>query len=160
VIRAYHHPVTVALLTVDDLKNLFSVRYYLEKLAVKKAVRKISSKEITLLDSFIEPVQETAIGIMEQEHNFHSLIIQCSHNSYIINAYKEITPAINRYRVMFAKHLMSTGQNSKNDHRSIYNAIKSGDVAMAGIAMKRHLFFTQHTSEEYLKEIIKRAYNE
>jgi DNA-binding GntR family transcriptional regulator len=127
----------------SDYINFSKFRSALETAAISKAVSNISTPELNQLaiylnDLFYAYDQINYALIFSSEENFHSFIIRCSRNQYIINAYNDLHIYLKRFRVYVAinrNHYKMT----KDYHRYIYEALLIKDQKLCETVMKSHL---------------------
>ena len=83
--------------------DLFLVRYNLEKLAAAQACERATLRDLKNLFRYSVEMDKAYQHYGEKksdeaENNFHNQLILCSHNDYLIDAYKSIALQIQRFR--------------------------------------------------------------
>ncbi len=123
-----------------DLKEVYDMREYLERLAVKTICeRRIPVN--TLQDRLEEYEQILASGdlehCVESDLAFHSELIRLAGNKYAISMMNQLLDII--YIGRSLENYEENNQSSVNEHKAILEAIKSGDSHMAETRVSEHL---------------------
>lgn len=154
-----------------DYMMLLDVRIIHEILAAKLACFRMQEKEkkaieqnLVLMDRVLTEAEKKAwdydYNIVNQklariymnqlgelDHVFHNLLMNASHNQYLIDSYRQLDPKIHFFR-HFAFNV-NAAQNMKDRHRMIYEAIRSRDEMTAERYMKNHLQLTLNRAVRY-----------
>ncbi|MGY4690928.1 GntR family transcriptional regulator [Salibacterium sp. K-3] len=127
---------------VEDIVEIFQCRESLEELAVRLAVKNISTEELNGLDENIQKVKEKVnhnsnaeLGELDQE--FHNTVIASSKNKQLIELMDTI-----KTKIMYMRNTM-TGNDYLppfiNDHERIYNALWNRNEEEAVDEMRAHI---------------------
>lgn len=148
----------------SDYMMLLDVRLALEKLATRVACSQILSSERRRLEQNLKETEqlmrkgmdkawdgdfqilnpmladELFYELGKKDHEFHLMIINSSHNRYLIETYNRIDPKIHFFR--FSALSVSACLNMMDRHRKILDAIISRDEELAEQRMETHLKLT------------------
>lgn len=162
---------TVYNMRIGDYMALLDLRKALEGLAVKLACSRIRPAELAKLEknlqksqayldegehcawdsNFIITDSEKTAEIIKQlgdlDKQFHEIIINSSHNRYVIQTYENISPQIHFFRHSALD--VNVALNMVVRHRMIYNAILIRDEDDAEAKMLRHLELTVNRAMRY-----------
>lgn len=135
--------ITVARLSINQVRGMMESIGELESLCAKLAARRVDDQLKRNLDDAISQCQEAAVqgGSAEYaiaNHLFHETIYAGSRNDYLAELIRNARRLIQRYRI---KDFHSKTQISKSlqDHLKIARAIQDGDEALAAQAMLLHV---------------------
>jgi DNA-binding GntR family transcriptional regulator len=152
--------VHVTTVSLEDFKNICSVRMMLECSAMdsiaKKKIDNIESMDAELRinhEKIILKVDERSNNesVIEIIGNFHILLIEASENPWIIDFYKAIQSSLCRYMYMLLVNREEYfPNNSQEEHRTIYEQIKKKDYRTGKRLLRTHLL----EAEENLKTLI------
>ena len=126
----------------DDLKEATEVRAALEKLAAQLSCKHISRNSLSQLKRLVDEMDEkTEAGDIEAytslNHRFHKLIVETSGNQILMRMHTIVTdPFVNNHLTYI--HMKRLGNSKENEHREIYNLLKSGKVTKACNLIERH----------------------
>jgi len=142
-----------AMLSQDDklIKELLEVRQLLESEIAGLAAKRITNQKIEKIEKpLIEMEEEIARGEngLKGENGFHSALAEAAENSAMSKILEMCGELLSRSR---ESTLRIEGQPSKSlqDHREIFEAVKSGDREKASQLMKNHLIKAQDNFEKY-----------
>lgn len=162
---------TVYTMRIGDYMALLDLRKALEGLAVKLACSRIRPSELAKLEKNLEESQkyldqgescawdanfevtdpDKAAELIKQlgnmDRQFHEIIVNSSHNRYIIQSYEDISPQIHFFRHSALD--VNAAWNMVVRHRMIYNAILTRDEDEAEAKMLRHLELTINRPMRY-----------
>lgn len=135
--------ITVARLSINQVRGMMESIGELESLCAKLAARRVDDQLKRNLDDAISQCQEAAVqgGSAEYaiaNHLFHETIYAGSRNDYLAELIRNARRLIQRYRI---KDFHSKTQISKSlqDHLKVARAIQDGDEALAAQAMLLHV---------------------
>lgn len=137
------HGITVARLSINQVRGMMESIGELESLCAKLAARRVDDQLKRNLDDAIAQCQEAAVqgGSAEYaaaNHLFHETIYAGSRNDYLAELIRNARRLIQRYRI---KDFHSKAQISKSlqDHLKVARAIQDGDEALAAQTMLLHV---------------------
>lgn len=147
-----------------DYMLLLDVRMALEALAARLACSQMVSSERRMLERNLKETDEILesgfnsawdgdFNVLDEklsaelfhklgqlDYNFHKLVVESSHNRFLIDAYNKMTPMIHFFR--HSALSISACLNMSERHKKIYSAIKSRDESLAEERMRTHLSLT------------------
>ena len=133
----------ISSISADELDDLVSYRMNLESLAASYAAQRMTEQEDDQLGQHLQALcraygQKDHGQIYDCEHAFHEYIIQCSHNRYIIDGYKSLTPHLRRSR-LYSTARKGIYEYFIEEHQLIVNSLKLRDGPIAASIIRRHL---------------------
>jgi DNA-binding GntR family transcriptional regulator len=135
--------VTVARLSVSQVRAIMETVGELESLAAKLAARRVDDVLRRQLDEALQRCQDAAVQGGASEYAlansvFHETIYAGSRNPYVAELIRKARRQIQRYRI---KDFQTRSQISKSlqDHLRIARAIQEGDETAAAQAMLLHV---------------------
>lgn len=140
---APRHGVTVARLSIRDIRATLEFIGELEALCAKMAARRVTEQLRQALDDSLRRCQEAAVGADAAAYAvanaaFHEAIYDGSCNSYLAEHIRLARRRIQRYRVRdFATRNQIV--KSLQEHTQIARAIHAGDEKQAADAMLEHV---------------------
>lgn len=138
-----HRGAFVRFPSFQEIVEMFEVMGELESLAARLAARRITDQQLQKLNSacqsciHAEKTQNHVAYFRENEH-FHHLIYEASGNSFLIS---EANRLYRRLQPIRRAQLQARGRlaQSMNEHRSIFNAIASGEGEKAADILRSHI---------------------
>lgn len=149
---------TVRGLQVDDIRELFEIRMFLEIPSVERACRSFGDGEIENLRAHLEELEDAAerqdkeaFGVLDQQ--FHACILRGAKNKRLIELLDEIRTS-SRLSGVSSVTEKRTFRQIYLEHKRIFDAIEARDAEAAVAMMQAHLFSTATTlmSEMLRKE--------
>jgi DNA-binding GntR family transcriptional regulator len=135
--------VTVARLSVSQVRAIMETVGELESLAAKLAARRVDDALRKQLDDALQRCQDAAVQGGAPEYAlanslFHETIYAGSRNPYLAELIRKARRQIQRYRIKDF-HTRSQMSKSLQDHLKVARAIQEGDEAAAALAMLLHV---------------------
>ncbi|MBA1336170.1 MAG: hypothetical protein HPY66_2129 [Firmicutes bacterium] len=137
-----HQGVMVTPVSLEDIDNLWEVRYALEVMAAEKAVDNMTDQDISILNE-IQTQLETSkpndkINIIRTNSNVHMHIVKAANNDRLEKIIRDIWIQIQVFQsISFVKE--GRFEESCIEHREIISAIKSRNKQLVGKHMRNHL---------------------
>ena len=135
--------VSVARLTINQIRSTMEATGEMESLCAKLAARRVDEQLKRSLDDAISQCQEAAVHGGAGEYGlantvFHEVVYAGSRNVHLADLIRNARRLIKRYRI---RDFHSKAQISKSlqEHLKIARAIQDGDEAMAAQAMLTHV---------------------
>ncbi len=139
--------------SLEDLRDIFEIRLWLEVPAVRIAVPKMEEADVARIRASYERMRECAVsgdgrGLESEDRVFHAAILECSGNLRVAVMLDELRDFV------VAKGKTTTGRSRSlleivEAHQPIVEAISRGDADGAAAAMERHL---RSSAEALLKQ--------
>ena len=135
--------VTVARLSVSEVRAIMETVGELESLAAKLAARRVDDALRQQLDEALQRCQDAAVqggsaDYAQANTQFHEAIYAGSRNSYVAELIRKARRQIQRYRIKDF-HTKSQMSKSLQDRLKVARAIQEGDEAAAAQAMLLHV---------------------
>jgi DNA-binding GntR family transcriptional regulator len=135
----------VAGLTLDEIYEAFEIRSVLEGLAVRLAMPKIDADLIDELERLLDRMERAGASgsndWVARHNEFHATICELSGRPKLIRQIAVIHAAIEPYlRIWF--DYAEKPLSAREEHKSLIEALRSGDAAFAETAMKNHILGT------------------
>ncbi|QTL99342.1 FCD domain-containing protein [Iocasia frigidifontis] len=131
--------------TAKELLDLYDVRINLETLAVRRALQRITEKEIAYLKSLIDKMAKTSqkndyVKQTELDGRFHNSIIEFSDNIILVKVWNNL--GVEYWTWLGLKFLKDNHKfdfiDQVSRHQEIYSVIKDKDVEKAVLMVKKH----------------------
>jgi DNA-binding GntR family transcriptional regulator len=137
-----HHSVVVASISVDQIDEINELRGVLSFLAVKRGGRAYSKQTLAALESNIEEAAKAVDDADPQRYaevnrQFHLLICDTPHTQWTHHLLTNLSSQTAVLRKGFAA-VPSRMKASLDDHRAIVDAIRAGDIDLAGDLLVQH----------------------
>lgn len=151
-----------------DLKGLYRCRAVLEGLAAHEAASGLSAADCTGLEQLISTTERHVAArafddALKCNTEFHSRIIEAAENPHLVRLLQSLRRLIlfNRVSLINVTRLspqadLSYGdhiERTQHDHRSILQALRARDGALASSLMQAHLFRTADDMDRILQEL-------
>src|SRR5450756_70605 len=147
---------TVAMVTREQLKQLFSVRAVLEGLASREAAILATAQDIARLEAMYR-LMERAVqggdteGQLARNREIHAILWQVTGNALLQSMAAGLFDSIERYRLQLMR-LPSIPEGALAEHREIIDAIASHDPERAERLTRAHIERTGRLMEGYADE--------
>jgi DNA-binding GntR family transcriptional regulator len=139
----------VSSLSTEEFIELYQVREALELLAVKLAVPRLRSDDITVLQALIDEMSARAernqvAAFFEANSAFHLRLVEASGNVKLLELYEQLLAQLGRYRLR-SLTLRGNLERSVAEHAAILRAAKRGDADRAAHLMSEHIRVPQRS---------------
>lgn len=150
VVRQPHRGVRVAEVEPEEMAELYIIRAALEGLAVEHAVPHLTAKDVRTLEQIHARLEAgRAKGALKSlrklNYDFHTTLYRHSELPRLIRIIDSLWPLF-PWDSMWA--VPGRAASSAVEHREILDALRAGDAAAAGRAMRRHI---ESGAEELIK---------
>lgn len=140
--------------SIDELTERFEVMAELEGLAARLAARRMTDAEIDALEQSHIACSNYAHandfdGYYNENSVFHSKIYKGSKNKFLFQEATRMHAVLHPYRRMQLRARNRVAE-SLSEHDSIFNAIKSGDAAVAQETMISHVKIQGESFNDFL----------
>jgi GntR family transcriptional repressor for pyruvate dehydrogenase complex len=131
--------------TLSDLADCHNFRAVVERGAATEAARHGNDESIAEIEEAMLAMENPTHGnaVAEADTNFHMAIAKATGNQYYLMTLQLLQPhilfALRLGRELRSVALSSTSRRVEQEHRAIFDAIKSRDVGLAGERMEVHL---------------------
>ncbi|UCC51124.1 MAG: GntR family transcriptional regulator [Anaerolineaceae bacterium] len=138
---------------VNDLQRLLEVRLDLETLATRLAASRGTQEHWKRMEQLVvEPTtmgEENDKSLIHLDETFHEIIYEAADNRFLHDAITVLLTLNERLWYYFLPE-MGGFQRTLDDHRLIWESLKSGDGEQAAAQMKRHIL----SSQEKLQSVV------
>ncbi|KUK24113.1 MAG: Transcriptional regulator, GntR family [Thermotoga sp. 50_1627] len=154
--EALHHLAAEGLVSVEprkgftvkkwepkEIEDLLYLRMYLEKLASRLFIERASERDIEDLFVIIQQMDE-AVRTSDLEaltrfnSQFHNKIVQGSGNEELLKIMDSLSAKLHRVRILSLSY-PGRMEQSRIEHRAIFDAIRERNVALAEKAVEEHI---------------------
>ncbi len=138
-----HRATFVRKYTRRELAEMYSLRAYLERLAVRLAMPLLTSEDFCQLQRLIDLMVERAdsgdiAGMIETDVEFHAHIIRRSGHDLLFRTWQSVNPPNSTYVTVVT--LAERGpMYIAQRHPPLLDLLRSGDLTLAEEAMERHI---------------------
>lgn len=145
VVKQHNKGAVVARLSREDLDEVFSLRLALERLAMQRAVRRISPAQLAELEAVLAHMAAyVARGITEQESadldlSFHEIIYQASQHQRLLDAWMNLKPQIHIFLLSRNVANLDFREAIVSSHQVLYEALRAQEEARAVELIEIHL---------------------
>lgn len=138
-----HKEATVAIVTEDQMQNVFAVRAVLEGLAAREAALRIGDEGLSRLWILYKEMEEMVKagdtpGQLTKNREFHEAIQEISANKLLQSVTSNLFDSIERYRLRFMS-LARRPQVVLEEHYELIKAIESHNPEQAEKLMRKHI---------------------
>ena len=138
--------------TLEEIKETFFVRRQLERTSAGLAASNISSRQIDLLEQFLEEEQKIFENRDIEEYYrvndaIHLTIARASENSVLTRYVEELLNRTKIYLILYDPFYSMPFNPSHHEHRRVVDALKTHDPAEAERVMEIHLKSAFHGME-------------
>jgi DNA-binding GntR family transcriptional regulator len=144
----------VSSVNARDLASLSEVRATLETQAAALAAERATHEEREHANALVADLEATAgerdeRRLIDLDQRIHRHVYRCAHNAHLeetLNRYYVLT-----LRIWFlALDRVARLDEAVQEHRELLEAIRDGDAAAAGLAMRRHVLGFERAIREVL----------
>jgi DNA-binding GntR family transcriptional regulator len=126
-----------------DIKDLFTTRTAIEKIAVKWAITKITPEELQRLEMNLQKTEEVlqsgaTESMMDLDAEFHQIIYRAARSKTLYKISQTLSDHTLRFRLACI-HIPELAERAKQGHVKIFEAIQSGDSTAAEKMVEEHL---------------------
>lgn len=146
----------VTALTIDDFKEIYSLRRYVELLEVRLAAEHITAADIARLRENTRELEQCILngdvrGFGERDVEFHLLLARLSQHRRLIKIQENLQTEMLRLVILRLNH---SGQRPETveEHLAIIDALQSRDADSAEARMRAHLDSAQAWRARSLEE--------
>jgi DNA-binding GntR family transcriptional regulator len=141
VVSTHHKGYAVAKLSLDEVEDIFAIRIFVERLAIRRAVPRLTPQHLQRLEAILEQ-QEHFGGDRRQryEYNqaFHTTIYEAAERSYMTSLIGNLRNIVEPYcRIYMANE--GRADASLREHHEIFDACVKGDARRSEEVVESHL---------------------
>jgi DNA-binding GntR family transcriptional regulator len=140
VTRVPHHGFVVKKFSREEIHQLYDATFRLEEIAMEKAIRNVTDKDIGHLEEILEKQRlaiekEDLLGYYELNEEYHAAIFSISKNEFLSEMHQSLRRSARPLSILN----MGQGNNlflSYDEHRRQVEALKKGDKDAAIAAIR------------------------
>ena len=126
-----------------DIKDLFTTRTAIEKIAVKWAIEKITPEELHRLEMNLQKTDDVlksgaTESMMDLDAEFHQIIYRAARSKTLYKISQTLSDHTLRFRLACI-HVPELARRAKQGHMKIFQAIQAGDSTAAEEMVEDHL---------------------
>ena len=126
-----------------DIKDLFTTRTAIEKIAVHWAIGKITPEEIQRLEMNLQKTEDVlksgaTESMMDLDAEFHQIIYRAARSKTLYKISQTLSDHTLRFRLACI-HVPELAERAKHGHMKIFQAIQARDTATAEKMVEDHL---------------------
>jgi DNA-binding GntR family transcriptional regulator len=138
-----HRATFVRKYTRREMAEMYSLRAYLERLAVRLALPRLTDEDFQHLQDLIDRMVELAeagdtAGMVEADVAFHAHIVRSSGHRLLLRTWEAVSPPNSTYFTVVALAERGLSYIAQR-HPALLRAIRSRDVGVAEEAIERHI---------------------
>jgi DNA-binding GntR family transcriptional regulator len=135
--------VFVVELSIDEFREIYSIREVLEELAIQQALPYMTPAHLEYVSQinarFIQAIQDRACATaLEINQEFHLALYEPAQQPLLIDLISSLSTRSMRYRQIYV-NLPNRAQQAIVDHETILAACRNRDVVAAGQAVRSNL---------------------
>lgn len=142
-------------INVQDIKDIYDIRSYIEGEAARLVAERITDEEIGSLEEIVDLgdfyfEKKNYEKLVAMDGSFHERLYLLTHSKMMRHILSELHSMIKPYRV---RSILSEGrtENTLREHRAILNAVKSRDGELAKKLMIEHVKNSKSNLERILE---------
>ncbi|MEX2416419.1 MAG: GntR family transcriptional regulator [Paenibacillaceae bacterium] len=160
VIRQTNGRMHIAPVSIKEAEEIFKVREVLEGLIAREATHHITKEQLLRLEDLLELMNRAAqdnriIDTIHYGSEFHHILHEPGNNPTAVQILSQLRSRLERYRRLGGyKNPHYSPLLPVQEHRDIYEAIKSGYATVAEEAMRAHIRRSLHVTRDTLQMLI------
>jgi DNA-binding GntR family transcriptional regulator len=147
---------SVTKLSVEEVREIYSIRIILESFGTELAVKNFGKREKEILKKFKQMFKKHLTNgkyseWLETNIKFHLFFTENAGNSYLYRLLKDLRSRVHRYQFIAATSPYIIQQYTK-EHEQIIDAALKGNSKLARRNMERHLFTVHQVLTDFLNK--------
>lgn len=149
------HGIMVLGISAELINGIISTRKIVEPYAARSAALKAEEGIMLGMREVFSDAGNDIASLIEEDRKFHSYVVSCTENAYIIRMMDRIYS--NNYRLMlYGSRMPGVFETSNQEHIAIIDAILERNPDKAEKSMLRHLSHSEQTAYESAGILMKR----
>ncbi len=145
-----------------DIKDLFTTRTAIEKIAVKWAIEKITPEELERLEMNLQKTDDilksgATESMMDLDAEFHQIIYRAARSKTLYKISQTLSDHTLRFRLACI-HVPELAQRARQGHLKIFQAIQAKDSATAEEMIEDHLDTVTNDILNHLEKMRQNAF--
>ncbi|TGN41149.1 GntR family transcriptional regulator [Marinobacter confluentis] len=147
----------VAKVGIDQLIEMFEVMAELEGMCGRLAARRIQPSELAMLETALLRCEDPEVvadpdDYYYENEEFHNCIYSASHNEFLANETRQLKQRLKPYRRLQLQ-ARNRVRNSVEEHRRIFEAIRSGRETDAQQCLKEHVLIQGTRFSDFVSQV-------
>ena len=139
-----HRGASVAQLTESDLREIYSLRSQLERLAAEWACEKATDEDLGRIREVLSefdtlPAPQSQSAVASLDIAFHDAIFRAAHHQYLYKAWSGLKSPIFLYLIHRGALRRNVVHSWKSDHEKLLIALEARDAAVAAALVGEHI---------------------
>jgi DNA-binding GntR family transcriptional regulator len=144
-----HRTLTVAPLSVHEVRELYAVRLRLDPFAAAEAASRASAEALDRIDALaVRETEATTLGRLRTNREFHRAIYRASGNGTLADLLDRLWDQTDRYRLLALQDEQHE-RGAEQEHRLIAAALRARDRERVEALMYRHVEATLRLVERH-----------
>lgn len=140
---------------IEEIEEIYNIRKSLECLAIRSAIHKITSEQISDLQAIVEQLEQVENGSAVQTtytglHEFDDVLVNTANMPLLKNFLYILKESLQRYRKINLSSLPRR-QSAVREHKEILQAVIDRDVERAEKLVCQHI---DHSRNELMKKVV------
>lgn len=140
-------------LSITEMEQVFKLRSILESGAIRQAIPNMEDEHFNKAEYLIKQMENEKDPYRWSRLNwlFHEVLYTPTQNDKLMGVIENLFVSIQRYTVLLLT-VSDNGQRAYNDHLSIIEACKSGNINNAALFVDNHIDTYRNILRSYIKE--------
>ncbi|MEV6288428.1 GntR family transcriptional regulator [Kribbella sp. NPDC051770] len=149
VVLRRHRGAQVITLTAEDVEEIYTLRLSLERLAIERALPRLSAEHLAAMDEVLE--QMRALGpdyapqtALDLDLAFHGVLYDAAGHARLDRAWQQIRSQVAMF--LHSRHVVRRDfhEIAYSEHQAIRDVLVGGDPAAASSVIEDHLMGSYH----------------
>ena len=128
----------------DDMREVFALRAYVERFAVKRIVGVLHGWQHNELEAVIRSMREAAqhrqlYACVEHDHSFHQYIVQCANHATLLRIWRPLSAQIQRFMLTAQPSMPWEPRDFVAEHQHLLAMVSGDDAEGAAVCFERHI---------------------
>lgn len=136
--------VTVNELSVEEVKQMFTIRQHLEMLAAEWSIEQVTDNDMGVLEDILETMANPNMDVAEwRQLNklFHLRFYECSKSTHVLELIKNVWDKVEPYMTIYSSSV-DDFQEAHIQHREILDLIRQRNLPLLREKITDHLIYT------------------
>jgi DNA-binding GntR family transcriptional regulator len=144
VITFPHKGTYISQISQEEIQEVYSLRELLESFAVKRAMAKISHRDIVHLQGLVDEMRDCARlgdhpGLVERDMRFHEYVCEKSGHKILLDVWRMIDGRVRGFLSITNRMYWPDLSEIASCHQALVDSLKSGDPEGASEEFCRHM---------------------
>lgn len=128
----------------DDMREVFALRGFVERIAVHRVGALIHNWQVHELESVVTVMREASehrnwLACIEHDHSFHQQVVQWANHATLLRIWRPLSAQIQRF--IMTKQASTSWETTDivTSHSKLIEILRGGDVNHAGTRFEQHI---------------------